>query len=109
MKLNDSRGSARFIVTEPAGGRRWEVDPRDYLGSRQVEVMATRPDLILQFAHYLGRLWARGEGAPRVEVRAVVLCSLNGRAPALLIDPGRDLTRVSSTCDFPEGFPHLTG
>lgn len=94
MKLDDSRASARFIVTDPASGRRWEVDPADLLGPRQVERMAARPDLILQFAHYLRQRWQEREGVPGVEVRAVVMCSLNGRAPALLVDPGRDLTRL---------------
>lgn len=53
--------------------------------------------MILQFAHYLERVWAEREGIPGVQVRAVVMCSLNGRAPALLIDPERDLTRIART------------
>lgn len=97
MKLNDSRGSARFIVTDPGSGKRWEVDPGDHLQPRSRDLMATNPDMILQFAHYLERVWAEREGIPDVEVRAIVMCSLNGRAPAPLIDPERDLTRISRT------------
>jgi hypothetical protein len=97
MKLDDARASARFVVTSPGSGGRWEVNPRDYLSPRQTEMMATRPDLILQFAHFLGRTWAAREGIADAEVRALVLCALNGRRPALLIDPARDLARVTST------------
>jgi vitamin K-dependent gamma-carboxylase len=97
MKLDDSRASARFVVTAPGNGRRWEVDPHDYLSPRQTEMMAARPDLVLQFAHFLGRTWAAREGVADAEVRAIVRCALNGRQPALLIDPTRDLVRVSRT------------
>lgn len=97
MKLDDSRASARFVVTAPGSGGRWEVDPRDYLSPRQTEMMAARPDLILQFAHFLARTWAAREGVADAEVRAIVLCALNGRPPALLIDPARDLARVAGT------------
>jgi vitamin K-dependent gamma-carboxylase len=97
MKLDDSRASARFVVTAPGSGGRWEVNPRDYLSPRQTEMMAARPDLILQFAHFLARTWTAREGIADAEVRAVVLCSLNGRRLALLIDPARDLARVAKT------------
>ena len=49
--------------------------------------------MILQFAHYLERIWAE-EGVPDVAVHAVACVSMNGRPAALLIDPERDLTEV---------------
>jgi len=55
--------------------------------------MATRPDMILQFAHYLGEQFA-AVGIPGVEVYALVEVSLNGRPRALMIDPKRDLMTV---------------
>ena len=97
MKLDDQQTTAHFIVTEPSTGRTWEVDPSDHLHPRQVLVMATNPDMILQFAHHLEKVWTQREGVSDVEIRAVVMCSLNGRPPALLIDPQRDLTSVTRT------------
>ena len=97
MKLNDRRATARFSITDPRDGRRWEVDPADYLRPRQVQIMAVYPDMILQFAHYLAGLWKQREGIADVEVRAAVMYSLNGRPPAPLVDPGRDLSRVART------------
>ena len=95
MKLDDKRSTARFLVSDPKSGRRWEVNPKDHLGMRQVITTTNNPDMIIQFAHYLERLWMRREGLAQVEVRAQVMSSLNGRVPALLIDPELDLTRVT--------------
>ena len=50
--------------------------------------------MILQFAHYLERIWAENHGIEGVEVRVRVCASLNGRRAALLIDPTRDLTKI---------------
>ncbi len=54
--------------------------------------MIVKPDLILQFSHYLAEQKQR-EGYEQVEVRARVLISLNGREPQLMIDPEVDLTK----------------
>jgi len=94
MKLRDKDASATFFVRDPATGREWRVAPRRYLLRHQVREMESRPDMILQFAHYLAREWAQTHGVERAEVRARVCASLNGRKAALLIDPDRDLARV---------------
>lgn len=94
MKLRDKDAEATFVVRDPASGREWRVDPRRYLLRHQVGEMESRPDMILQFAHYLARVWAEEHKLPGVEVHARVCASLNGRKAALLIDPERDLVRV---------------
>lgn len=94
MKLRTKRGHARFHVRDPASGQTWEVNPKDYLTKRQRRYNSTRPDMILQFAQELARIWREEKGIDNVEVRASVWCSLNGRKPALLIDPEVDLTKV---------------
>jgi hypothetical protein len=94
MKLVDRRGAAHFEVRDPATGRTWEVDTRDLLPRRQAERAATNPDMVLQTAHHLAKSWERERAVPNVEVRARVMCALNGREPALLIDPGLDLAQV---------------
>ncbi len=94
MKLRDKKARAVFIVRDPASGREWRVAPGRYLLRHQARKVATRPDMILQFAHHLERLWAEERGIEGVEVRARVCASLNGRPAALLIDPRRDLTKI---------------
>jgi hypothetical protein len=94
MKLRDKDAGARFTVRDPASGREWRVSPERYLVRHQVGEMESRPDMILQFAHHLARVWAEERKIAGVEVRARVCASLNGRKAALLIDPQRDLARV---------------
>jgi hypothetical protein len=92
QKLRDKSAEAVFFVTDPASGQRFEVDPGDTLTSRQEHKMASRPHMVLEFAHHLARDFEARLGRP-VEVRAEVMCSLNAREPQLLIDPEVDLAR----------------
>jgi hypothetical protein len=92
MKLRDKSAEAVFFITDPASGKKWKVKPDRYLKARQRDKMATRPDLILQFSHFLAAEM-RKAGYANVEVRAQVMASLNGRAPQLLVDPTVDLTK----------------
>ena len=94
MKLRDKDADARFTVRDPATGRQWRVSPERYLLRHQVGEMESRPDMILQFAHHLARVWAEERKIAGVEVRARVCASLNGRKAELLIDPERDLARI---------------
>jgi hypothetical protein len=92
MKLRAKKADALFTLTHPASRQTWTIDPKQYLEARQLAKMATHPDMILQFSHYLARL-KQDEGYENVEVRAQVMASLNGRKPQLLIDPNADLVK----------------
>lgn len=94
MKLRDKQASAVFVVRDPATGEEWNVRPGRYLVRHQAYEMPARPDMVLQFAHYLARVWEEQRGIKGVEVRALVCASLNGRDAAFLIDPRRDLVKV---------------
>ena len=92
MKLRTKTGEAVFTVTHPQSGQSWTIKPDSYLESHQLTKMATKPDLVLLFAHYLEEE-KRREGYDDVEVRAHAMVSLNGRKPQLLVDPNVDLTK----------------
>ena len=64
--------------------------PADVLIPRQQRKMPDRPDMILQFAHYLAERLER-EGHEGVRVTADVMASLNAREAQPLIDPYADL------------------
>lgn len=93
MKLRTKSAEARFVASDPATNRSWNIDPSDHLTRRQAREMKSRPDMILQFAHHVARL-KRAEGYQHIQVRAHVMASLNGRRPQLLIDPTVDLATV---------------
>ena len=91
MKLRSKSGRAKFFVMDETGNE-LEVSPADYMKSWQARKMATRPDMIHQFVHYLGdRL--RAEGIKVVSVRVDARVSLNGRQRQHLLDPDANLLR----------------
>jgi vitamin K-dependent gamma-carboxylase len=90
VMVREKRGSVTFHVRDPQSGRKWQVTPGRYLTQRQEVEMSGQPDLILQLAHHVGQDHARILGRTP-EVRAEAWVSLNGRAPALLLDPSVDL------------------
>lgn len=92
MKLRSKDSEALFLVTDKSNGHIMEVYPGEYLNDRQCGKMSTRPDMILQFAHYIAEQMKVHQGMD-VEVRAQVNASLNGRKPQLLIDPMVDLAK----------------
>jgi len=93
VMLRRKTGSTTYLVRLPSLGRVFYVNPRKYLTDVQDQEFATQPDMILALAHYIAEDY-RLRGHPDVEVRADSLVSLNGRAPARLIDPTVDLAKV---------------
>lgn len=94
MKLRDKDSRALFIITNSATAEGWTVDTGDYLTSRQERKMASRPQMVVEFARYLKERM-RKEGKGDFEVRAYINSSLNGTEAQMLIDPRVDLTQVS--------------
>jgi hypothetical protein len=86
MKLRRKAGEMVITVTDPATGRRWQIDPADDLGHRQLRKLHTFPDIVLQYVHYKrDELRAHGVRDPIITVDW--RCSLNGAPPQPLIDP----------------------
>ncbi len=87
MKLRDKSGEARFRLVHPQLRTEQWMPPMHHLTKRQYAKMATRPDMLLQYARFLseGGMW---------EVYADVFVSLNGREPRRLINHHVDLAKV---------------
>lgn len=102
MKLRDKEGRLRFTVKDPATGRVWQIDSRDYLTRRQAAKMATRPSMILEFAHYLRDRWRSDEGVAQPQVFAESYISVNGRPYRRYLDPGLDLAAIDRTFLSPD-------
>ncbi|MEM6527999.1 MAG: HTTM domain-containing protein [Chloroflexota bacterium] len=91
MRLRDKDAFVRLFV-EDAQGNSAEINVLDYLTTRQRNKMASRPDMLLQFAHHV-EADMRQKGHEGVVVRAWVMASLNSRPPQLFVDPTMDLTQ----------------
>ena len=93
MMLRGKTGGIRMYVTDPKAKRSWLVDFRGLLSQEQFGRFPRDPRMVLQMAKRIGELEREFHGR-EVEVHALVLLSLSGRKPELMIDPNRDLTKV---------------
>ena len=97
MLLRDKDTSyIEFVATDPKTGETWHIDPRDDLTTEQIFKMTTRPDMILQYSHYLAEN-LREEGYSDIEIRVDAISSLNGREKQRLIDPEINLAEQPVT------------
>lgn len=89
VMLMEKAGHAQFTVRDESG-KVAIVDNREFLTPLQEKMMATQPDMILQFAHYLRDHYkVAGYHNPEVYVDSYV--TLNGRLGKPLIDPSVNL------------------
>lgn len=96
MKLRDKQARIAFTVINPATQKITVVDVSQDLTNRQIRKMAARPDMILQYTHYLKRQWqAVGVASPIIQ--AHVWASLNGRPYFQLVDPQVNLAEQPQT------------
>ena len=65
------------------------VDPREYVSEKQLRAMASKPDMIWQFAQRLEEEYA--QKGQNIKVFAQSRVSVNGKAYHLFIDPNVDL------------------
>lgn len=90
MKLRDKSGFAEFFVIDPDTNGVAIIDLNDYLLPHQRSAMVTRPDMLLEFSHYLAEQF-RAQGYMDFDIRVRARISLNGRPPQLMIDTAVNL------------------
>jgi hypothetical protein len=90
VMLMEKTGNTTFTVKEKTTGKSWEIENKRYLTPLQEKMMATQPDMILQFAHYLISKLAK-DGYSNLEIFANSYATVNGRGSRLLIDPNVNL------------------
>jgi hypothetical protein len=92
----EKAGTAFFYVKDSVTGREGVVDNSEFLNSHQEKQMAFQPDMILQFAHFLGEHYAQ-KGVQKPEVRAEVYVTLNAQKSKLFVNPKVDLMKEKDT------------
>jgi len=96
MKLQSKSARIKFYVFDPATNQTTQVKLLEHLTKRQRRKIKAKPDMIVQFAHYLAKYEAQN-GVENVKVFVNAQCGLNGRPRTDLIDPKVDLAKV----DYP--------
>jgi hypothetical protein len=91
VMLMEKAGHAQFLVKDKKG-RQETVNNTEFLTTLQEKMMATQPDMILQYAHILKDFYSKkGYESPQVYVDSYV--ALNGRLGRPLVNPLTDLAK----------------
>ncbi|MGY5851333.1 HTTM domain-containing protein [Salegentibacter sp. F14] len=101
VMLMEKAGYAQFKVVDGKTGKRFYVDNADFLTPFQEKQMATQPDFILQYAHYLADHFKK-DGHQNIEIYVESYVALNGRKSAPYIDPDVNLLKEN------DSFKHKT-
>jgi hypothetical protein len=96
VMLMEKAGTAFFYVREKNTGREIEVDNKEHLTYMQEKMMATQPDMMIDYAKYLKRYYAQ-KGFTDTEVRAQSFVTLNGSGSRQLVDKSVDLSAQSNS------------
>lgn len=92
VMLVEKTAYIEYRIQNTQTGQEKVIYPKDYLNAVQYKQMSFQPDMILEFAHYLGKLEQTKNGHS-VAVYADCFVSMNGRPNQQFIDPRVDLLK----------------
>ncbi|MEL6718123.1 MAG: HTTM domain-containing protein, partial [Bacteroidota bacterium] len=93
VMLMEKSGNATFYIKDGETGKEGRVINSNFLNKHQEKQMAMQPDMILQYAHFLGAHYKK-QGVKNPKVRAEVYVTLNGAKSRLFFDEQLDLMKV---------------
>ncbi len=96
VMLMEKMGVCYFYVRDPMTGWQTEVNNHEFLTAQQEKMMSTQPDMILQYAHHIGKVYHE-RGIPNPEVRVRSYVALNGRPSKPFIDSAVDLMKETDS------------
>ncbi len=99
VMLMEKKGYATFYVEDRNTRKSIEITNADYLSPQQIDQMSRQPDMILQFAHFLGKKYrdttlhfgSKSVHLSRPRVTADVYVTLNGRPNQHFVSRETDL------------------
>jgi hypothetical protein len=94
VMLMEKAGYVTYKIEDPATGNRRSIDPGKYLTTFQQKQLATQPDFILEFAHFLASEHQIKDG-PLPAIFAESYVALNGRGSRIYVNPEIDLTTIT--------------
>ncbi len=92
VMLMEKAGTAFFYVREKGTGKEIEVSNCDYLTPMQEKMMATQPDMLINYAHFLKQEFKMKGIVKEPEVVVESYVTLNGKASRLIVDKTTDLS-----------------
>lgn len=96
VMLMEKAGTAFFYVRDARSGREVEVDNKKYLTYMQEKMMATQPDMMVDYAKFLKQEFIQ-KGFTDPTVRAQSFVTLNGSGSREFIDSQIDLSAQSNS------------
>ena len=96
VMLMEKAGTAHFYIKDGKTGREGVAVNSEFLNPHQEKQMAFQPDMILQFAHFLGSYY-EAQGVVDPKVRCETYVTLNGKPSQLLINPEIDLLQIEDS------------
>ena len=93
VMLIEKSGTIAFYVQHGETGNRFLVNNDDFLNPLQEKMMATQPDMVLQFARHLKQHYEQ-LGVPNPKIYAESWVTLNGRALKPYIRPTVELSSL---------------
>jgi len=96
VMLMEKAGTAFFYVHDKTSGGQIEVDNKTYLSYMQEKMMATQPDMMIDYAKFLKAEFTK-QGLKDPVITAQSFVTLNGSGSREFIDPTVDLSRQSNS------------
>lgn len=96
VMLIEKAGNAFYYVQNDEMPRPLFVNNREFLTPMQEKMMATQPDMLVEYAHFLKKHY-ENEGIENLRITADVYVTLNGRQSTRFIDNTVDLSKVEDT------------
>ena len=92
----EKAGYTHFKIVDGKNGREEWVNNQDHLTAQQEKMMSTQPDMILQFAHYLRKIYEE-KGFAQPEVYCYSKVTLNGRRSTTFVNTETNLASINRT------------
>ncbi len=96
VMLMEKAGTAFFYIQDNKTGREIEIDNKQYLSYLQEKMMATQPDMMIDYAKFLKKEFEK-KGMRDFKVRAQSYVTVNGSGSREFIDPTVDLSIQSNS------------
>lgn len=85
VMLMEKAGTAFFYIRDKKTGKEIEISNGEYLTPMQEKMMATQPDMLINYAHFLKKEYEK-KGFEDPEVIAESYVTLNGKTSRLMVD-----------------------